>query len=114
LLEALEDTLTLHKLKLPKQLRKSLQTTNVIESWNSVAKNFTKQVKKWKNADHVKRWLTVGMLEAERRSHKIEGFAHLKQLKENMHNLITKPAQVLKTKITKINSKKIETIKQAA
>jgi putative transposase len=93
LLEALEDTLTLHKLKLPKLLRKSLQTTNVIESWNSVAKNFTQQVKKWKDADQVKRWLTVGMLEAERRSHKIEGSKHLKQLKENMHNLITKSVQ---------------------
>jgi putative transposase len=114
LLEALEDTLTLHKLETPKQLRRSLQTTNIIESWNSVAKNFTQQVKKWKNADHVKRWLTAGMLEAERRSHKIEGFAHLKQLKENMHNLITKPTQILNTKITKINSKKIDKINQAA
>ena len=77
-------------------------------------KNFTQQVKKWKNADHVKRWLTAGMLEAERRSHKIEGFAHLKQLKENMHNLIIKPTQILNTKITKINSKKIDKINQAA
>jgi hypothetical protein len=54
------------------------------------------------------------MLEAERRSHKIEGFAHLKQLKENMHNLITKPTQISNTKITKINSKKIDKINQAA
>ena len=114
LLEALEDTLTLHKLEIPKQLRLSLQTTNIIESWNSVAKDFTDQVKKWKNADHVKRWLTVGMLEAQRRSHRIKGFAHLKQLKENMHTLITKPTQLLNTKITKINSKKINKIKQAA
>jgi transposase-like protein len=114
LLEALEDTLTLHKLETPKQLRKSLQTTNIIESWNSVAKNFTQQVKKWKNADHVKRWLTAGMLEAERRSHKLEGFAHLKQLKENMHTLITKPIEISNTKITKINSKKIDKINQAA
>lgn len=114
LLEALEDTLTLHKLETPKQLRRALQTTNIIESWNSVAKNFTQKVKKWKNADHVKRWLTAGMLEAERRSHKLEGFAHLKQLKENMHNLITNPTQISNTKITKINSKKIDKIKQAA
>jgi transposase-like protein len=114
LLEALEDTLTLHKLETPKLLRKSLQTTNIIESWNSVAKNFTQQVKKWKNADHVKRWLTAGMLEAERRSHKLEGFAHLKQLKENMHKLITKPIEISNTKITKINTKKIDKIKLAA
>jgi transposase-like protein len=114
LLEALEDTLTLHKLETPKQLRRSLQTTNVIESWNSVAKNFTKQVKKWKNADHVKRWLIAGMLEAERRSHKVEGSAYLKQLKVNMHNLITNPNQISNTKITKTNSKKSDKIKEAA
>jgi putative transposase len=114
LLEALEDTLTLHKLQAPKQLRDSLQTTNIIESWNYVAKDHTAQVKKWKNAEHVRRWLTVGMLEAERRSHRLKGFAHLKQLKENMHELITKPEQPLKSKTTKINSKKINKIKQAA
>jgi putative transposase len=114
LLEALEDTLTLHKLQAPKQLRDSLQTTNIIESWNYVAKDHTAQVKKWKNADHVRRWLTVGMLEAERRSHRLKGFAHLKQLRENMHDLITKPEQPLKSKTTKINSKKINKIKQAA
>ena len=45
LLEALEDTLTLHKLKAPKQLRRTLQSTNVIESWNFVAKQHTKQLK---------------------------------------------------------------------
>jgi putative transposase len=107
LLEALEDSLTLHKLEIPKLLRKSLKTTNIIESWNSVAKNFTQQVKKWKNAEHVKRWLTVGMLEAERRSHKVEGSVHLKQLKENMHNLIIKLTQILTAKIKNINSKKL-------
>jgi len=113
LLEALEDTLTLHKLEAPKQLRDSLQTTNIIESWNSVAKDHTKQVKKWKDAEHVKRWLTVGMLEAERRSHKLKGFALLKKLKENMHRLLENPGQP-KSKTTKINSKKINKIKQAA
>lgn len=112
--EALEDTLTLHKLKAPKQLRDSLQTTNIIESWNYIAKDHTKQVKNWKNANHVKRWLTVGMLEAERRSHKLKGFAHLKQLKENMHALIKNPDQALSSKTTKINSKKINKLKQAA
>jgi putative transposase len=114
LLEALDDTLTLHKLQAPKQLRDSLQTTNIIESWNYVAKDHTSQVKKWKNAEHVRRWLTIGMLEAERRSHKLKGFAHLKQLKENMHQLITNPEQPLKSKTTKINSKKINTTKRAA
>jgi putative transposase len=114
LLEALEDTLMLHKLKAPKQLRDSLQTTNIIESWNYIAKDLTKQVKKWKDAEHVRRWLTVGMLEAERRSHRLKGFAHLKQLKANIHELITNPEQPLKSKTTKINSKKINKIKQAA
>ena len=114
LMEALEETLTLHKLQAPKQLRDSLQTTNIIESWNSVAKDHTQQVKKWKDAEQVKRWLTVGMLEAERRSRKLKGFAHLKQLKENIHELIRNPDQTLSSKTTKINSKKVNKIKQAA
>ncbi len=79
-----------------------------------MAKDHSKQVKKWKDADHVKRWLTVGMLEAERRSHKLKGFAHLKQLKENMRELIESTEQKRSNKTTKINSKKINKIKQAA
>lgn len=114
LLEAQEDSLTLHKLKAPKQLRDSLQTTNIIESWNSTAKGHCKQVKKWKNADQVKRWMIVGMLEAERRSHKLEGTAHLKRLKINMHKLITNPNQILTAKTTKINSKKTNSKKLVA
>jgi transposase-like protein len=114
LLEALEDSLTLHKLKAPKQLRRTLQSTNVIESWNFVAKEHTKQVKNWKDAGQVRRWLTVGMLEAERRSHKLEGAAHLKQLKASIHELITNPNQTTKTKTTKINSKKMNSRKLAA
>jgi putative transposase len=106
LLEAFEDTLTLHRLNTPKLLRDSIQTTNIIESWNFVAKDLTRQVKKWKAADHVKRWLTIGMLEAERRSHKLKGFALLKQLKENMHQLIVNPTQIIGGTTTKVNSKK--------
>jgi hypothetical protein len=70
-------------------------------------------VKNWKDASQVRRWLTVGMLEAERRSHKLEGAAHLKQLKASIHELITNPNQT-KNKTTKINSKKMNSRKLAA
>ncbi len=114
LLEALEDSLTLHRLKAPKQLKDSIQTTNIIESWNYVAKDHTKQVKNWKDAAHVKRWLVVGLLEAERRSHRLKGFAHLKQLKINVHQLILDPNQTITTVKPKKLSKGDNKLKQAA
>jgi hypothetical protein len=54
------------------------------------------------------------MLEAERRSRQLKGFAHLKPLKKHMHELIRNPDQTLSSKTTKINSKKVNKIHQAA
>ncbi len=71
-------------------------------------------MKNWKDASQVRRGLTVGMLKAERRSHKLEGAAHLKQLKASIHELITNPNQTTKIKTTKINSKKMNSKKLAA
>ena len=45
--EGLEETLTLHRLELPEALRKSLSSTNLIESAFSVARDVTGRVKRW-------------------------------------------------------------------
>jgi len=54
--EGLEETLTVIKLGVPKVLRRSLQTTNVIESSLSVV-----------------RWVATGLIEAEKRFRRIRG-----------------------------------------
>jgi len=78
--EGLEETLTVIDLKIPTTLRKSLQTTNIIESTISIVDNFTKNVKQWKNGMMVMRWVATGLLEAEKKFRKLRGYKHLASL----------------------------------
>jgi transposase-like protein len=54
--EGMEETLTVHKLRMPEMLRKSLASTNVIESAFSVAEELCRRVKRWREGDHRERW----------------------------------------------------------
>jgi putative transposase len=57
--EGMEETLTVHRLHVPMQLRKTLASTNVIESAFSIVEQVCKNVKRWHGGDQRERW--VGM-----------------------------------------------------
>lgn len=78
--EGFEDTLTLHRLKLPHQLRESLQSTNLIESAFSVADDVTARVKRWRGGDMRLRWTAAGLLMAEKQFRRIRGCRLMPQL----------------------------------
>jgi transposase-like protein len=71
--EGLEETLTLHRLGLPEQLRKSFQSTNLIESALSVATEVSDNVKRWRAGDMRLRWIAAGLLVAEQRFRRVRG-----------------------------------------
>jgi transposase-like protein len=71
--EGLEETLTLHRLKVPQKLRRSLRSTNLIESALSVAAEVTRRVKRWRGGDMRLRWTAAGLLQAETRFRRIAG-----------------------------------------
>ena len=50
LLEALEEVLTLHRLKVPALLRKSLHSTNPIESMFSMVRSCERNIKRYRNS----------------------------------------------------------------
>ncbi len=66
--EGMEETLTLHKLCIPRQLRDRLRTTNIIESINSRLAHTTRRVTRWTNSDQRQRWIAAACLEIEQRS----------------------------------------------
>lgn len=78
--EGLEETLTLHRLDLPDPLRKSLQSTNLIESALSVAAHVTRRVKRWRGGDMRLRWSAAGLMEAEKKFRRIRGFKVMPKL----------------------------------
>ncbi len=71
--EGLEDTLTLHRLKLPDPLCGSLHSTNLIESAFSVADDVIGRVKRWRGGDMRLRWIAAGLLMAEKQFRRIRG-----------------------------------------
>jgi putative transposase len=71
--EGLEQMFTVRRLGVGDRLARSLACTNAIESMISVVRGLTDRVKRWKDTKMVRRWVGVGMLEAERSFRRIKG-----------------------------------------
>ena len=82
--EGLEETLTLHKLRANRKLRKSLCTTNPIESLNSGIRRITGRVRRWRNSSMVMRWACGGIIESERNFRRLKGYQHLDAFFKNI------------------------------
>ena len=78
--EGLEETLTLHRLGIDGTLRRSLQTTNLIESAISVVRHHTRNVKYWQSGEQRERWIAAGLLEAEKKFNRVKGYGQMKTL----------------------------------
>ncbi len=78
--EGMEETLTIHKLALPETLRRSLSSTNMIESAYSRHRHVTRNVKRWVSTDQKKRWTATALLESERSFRKIRGYKSMSLL----------------------------------
>jgi transposase-like protein len=79
--EGLEETLTLHRLGLFKELSRSFKTTNCIENVNALIGQRTDKVDCWRNADQKHRWLATTLLDIEPRLRKVSGYEHLRRLR---------------------------------
>ena len=66
LLEGLEETLTVHRLKVPGVLRETLCSTNPMESANSVCRSIIRRVSNFRDGGMALRYAAAGFIEAER------------------------------------------------
>jgi len=71
--EGLEETLTVVRLGLAGALRRTLATTNPIESALSVTRRVTARVTRWRDGDMRRRWCVAGLLRAESKFRRIKG-----------------------------------------
>lgn len=77
LLEGLNETLTVQRMGLPLELRRSLRSTNIIESANNGIRHRTRNVKRWRSGMHVERWVAASLLETEKKFRRIKGCRHM-------------------------------------
>lgn len=75
--EGLEETLTLHRLGVPERLRRTLRSTNPIESCFARTRELCRNVKRWKNADMAWRWAGTMLIEAQKGFKRIRGYREL-------------------------------------
>jgi transposase-like protein len=76
ILEGLDEMLTVNRLRLPPELRRSLACTNAIENMQGTIRRVTRNVKRWRDASMALRWAAAGMLEAK------AGFRRLKACRQ--------------------------------
>ncbi len=80
LVEGLQETLTLTRLGIRGRLKKTLASTNPIESMIEIIRRSSRNVKRWQSGDMCLRWTAAGMLEAETQFRKIVGYSDLAKL----------------------------------
>ena len=76
ILEGLDEILTVIRLRLPAELRRSLACTNIIENMMGTVRRVCRNVKRWRDASMALRWTSAAMLEAAK------GFRRLKAHKQ--------------------------------
>jgi len=76
ILEGIDEILTVSRLGLPKELRRSLACTNIIENVMGTVRRVCRNVKRWRSASMAMRWTVAAMQEAAK------GFRRLKAHKQ--------------------------------
>ena len=81
ILEGIDEILTVSRLGLPDDLRRSLACTNIIENMMGTIRRVSRNVKRWRNASMALRWTAAGMLEARKGFRRINACKKLPVLK---------------------------------
>lgn len=94
--EGMEQTLTVHRLRLPMQLRKTMASTNVIESAFSIVEQVCKNVKRWHDGDQRERWVGSGLLVAEKQFRRVQGYKQIPALIRELDAMTPSKPEVVK------------------
>jgi putative transposase len=78
--EGLEETLTLHRLRVPESLRRTLRSTNPIESCFSTTRKHCRNVRRWRSEEMAQRWAATMLLEVERCFRRVRGYREMPML----------------------------------
>jgi putative transposase len=99
ILEGLDEILTVSRLGLPPELRRSLACTNIIENMMGTVRRVTRNVKRWSSPSMALRWTAAAMHEAKKGFRRLKAFKQLPALraalaahyeKENHHAVAQK------------------------
>ena len=78
--EGLDETLTVMRFALSKSLQRSFATTNAIENMNGSLRRIARNVKRWRDERMIRRWVALGITEAQRGFRRIKGHKDMPSL----------------------------------
>jgi putative transposase len=78
--EGLDETLTVLRFGLPKNLYRTFATTNAIENMNGTLRRVMRNVKRWRGEGMMRRWVALGLFEAQRGFRRVKGFRSMAAL----------------------------------
>jgi transposase-like protein len=88
--EGMEETLTLHRLGVFRELGISLKTTNLLESIHAKVEARVQRVDHWRNSDQKQRWLATVLLDLEPQLRRIKHYEALPLLQQALHEHVSK------------------------
>lgn len=94
--EAFEEILTLHRLKVPALLRKTLHSTNPIESMFSMVRGCEKNVKRARSSRMRQRWLAAILLHCEESFRRVKGYADINEVIVSIEKELSGEIDILK------------------
>lgn len=92
--EGMEETLSVHRLRVPGKLRDTLRSTNPIESAFETVATVCRNVKRWRGGDQHLRWVASGLLWAESRWNRVHGYRELPILVKELELAVVREIKV--------------------
>ena len=81
ILEGIDEMLTVTRLGLPHELRRSLACTNIIENVMGAVRRVCRNVKYWRSSSMAMRWAAAAMQEATKGFRRLKAYKHLPALR---------------------------------
>ncbi len=94
----MEETLNQASSLRPDAFRKTLATTNVIESAFSIVERVCRNVKRWHGGDQRERWVGSGLLVAQKQFRRITGYKQIPALIRELETLAPSKKAVVKAR----------------
>lgn len=91
--EAFDEVLTLHRLGVNEILRRTLHSTNCIESVFSTVRHCEKNIKRYHGSFMSQRWLASVALYAEENLRTVSGYAHIPEVLERIRHMRNRQMQ---------------------
>jgi len=96
--EGLDETLTVLRLGLPPTLCRTFSTTNAIENLNGTLRRICRNVKRWRGQKMIRRWVALGVAEAQRKFRRVKGHHQMPALVAALRPVTTETTLEKRTK----------------